>query len=259
MMKIQRIQKTKTGKYKIVLDDKTITTYDDVILKNGLLYKKEIDISIYEQMNRDHYYYEVYNKTLNYISKRIRCTKEIELYLDKFDLDKEDKDKIIKHLEDIGFLNDSNYVKSYISDSLYLKNNGPCKIKDELLSLDIPSELIDNEIENIDEEFVREKAIKLIDKKLKNNRKYSEYQLRQKINIEMLNLGYPSYLINDILEDISYNDDAFLEKEYDILYAKLSKKYSDYDLFNKIKQKLYSKGFDINKINEIIAKKKDDF
>ncbi len=258
-MKIQEIKKTKSGKYKITFDDRVILTYDDVILKNSLLYKKEIDISIYEQMSRDHLYYEAYNKTLSYLLKRNRCTKEIEVYLDKFTLNNEDRTKIINHLKDIGLLNEQNYVKAYVSDSIYLKNIGPNKIKNELIALEIPSELIDDELAKIDEEIIKEKATRIINQKVKNNRKYSEYHLRHKITMEMINLGYSSDLINIILEDCNYDDDYLLEKEYQNLYIKLSKKYGGYDLINKIKQKLYSKGFDINKINEMITKKEDEF
>lgn len=258
-MRVQEIKKTKSGKYRIKLDDQVILTYDDVILKNSLLYKKEIDVSIYEQMIRDHLYYDTYNKTLSYILKRNRCTREIEVYLEKFSLNDEDKVKIITHLKDIGLLNDQNYVKAYISDSMYLKNEGPLKIRDYLLALNIPNELINSELDKIDTELIREKAIKIINKKIKNNHKYSEYQLRNKITLEMLNLGYPKELVNTILEGYNYDDDCLLEKEYQRLYLKLSKKYSGYELSNKIKQKLYSKGFDINKINEIISKKEDEF
>lgn len=258
-MKVQEIKKTKSGKYSIKLDNQTILTYDDVILKNSLLYKKEIDVSIYEQMIQDHLYYDAYNKTLSYILKRNRCTKEIEIYLDKFSISKEDKIKIITHLKDIGLLNDQNYVKAYISDSIYLKNEGPLKIKDSLLALNISNELIDSELNKIDTELIKEKAEKIISKKVRSNHKYSEYQLRNKITLEMVNLGYSKELVNTILENYNYDDSYLLEKEYQRLYLKLSKKFSGYELSNKIKQKLYSKGFNVNEISEIISIKEDEF
>ena len=41
-MKINKIQK-KNNKYKIILEDKTvIETYDEIIIKENILYKKEI-------------------------------------------------------------------------------------------------------------------------------------------------------------------------------------------------------------------------
>lgn len=253
-MKIDNIKKTKSGKYKIKLDGEEFTTYDDVLIKNGILYKKEIDNDLFEQMNKDHQYYDAYNKTISYIMKHQRCTDEIKKYLDKFPLNNDDKIKIINHLSDIGLVNDRVYVKSYISDSINLGTDGPYKIRQHLLDLNIDSEIIEDELSNIDHALVYNKLKKLIDKKINCNNKYSEYQLKQKISLDMVNKGYDRDTINSILDNYSFNDDELLLNEYNKLSAKLSKKYSGYELTSKIKQKLYSKGYDINKINEIIKK-----
>ena len=41
-MKIDKIQKTRSGKYNIYVGDRKITTYDDVLINTGILYKKEM-------------------------------------------------------------------------------------------------------------------------------------------------------------------------------------------------------------------------
>ena len=47
-MKIIKYKKEKSGKYKIYLEDgTTIDTYEDVIINNNLLVKKEIEHCIY--------------------------------------------------------------------------------------------------------------------------------------------------------------------------------------------------------------------
>ena len=45
-MKVDKLVKMKNNRYKVYIDDDVLITYDDVILDNGLLYKKEIDKSI---------------------------------------------------------------------------------------------------------------------------------------------------------------------------------------------------------------------
>lgn len=253
-MKIDNIKKTKSGKYKLKLDGIEFTTYDDVLIKNGILYKKEIDTELFEQMNKDHQYYDAYNKTISYIMKHQRCTSEIKEYLEKFPLNEEDKNMIIEHIKSIGLLNDLNYIKSYISDSINLGNDGPYKIRQHLLDLNLDNDMVNEEVSNIDKELIYNKLLKMIDKKMKSNNKYSEYQLKQKIIIDMINKGYDRDMINSIMDSYSFDDDELLLNDYKKLHDKLSKKYSGYDLTNKIKQKLYSKGFDINKINEVIKK-----
>ena len=42
-MLITKIEKLKNNKYKIIIDDEKIITFDNVILDNNLLYKKVID------------------------------------------------------------------------------------------------------------------------------------------------------------------------------------------------------------------------
>ena len=51
-MKIEKIKKLSNGKYKIELDNKEkITTYDEVILEENILYKKEIDNELINKIN----------------------------------------------------------------------------------------------------------------------------------------------------------------------------------------------------------------
>ena len=67
-MNIEKIKKQKSGKYLIELDDHTkLQLYEDVILDNGLLFKKNIDSDLYNKLNLENNYYDIYNKTLKYI------------------------------------------------------------------------------------------------------------------------------------------------------------------------------------------------
>ena len=87
-MKIDKIKKS-GKKYKIVLEDGTeIKTFDDVIINYNLLYHKDIDDILLNKIIKDNAYYEVYNKVLNLISKKIRSEKEINEFLDKYDVDR---------------------------------------------------------------------------------------------------------------------------------------------------------------------------
>ena len=88
-MKVEEIKKTKSGKYKVIIDGKSITTYDDVILKNKILYQKEIDEKTYAQIGIDSIYYDNYHKALNYILRKLRSKLEVRMYLE--DLETADK------------------------------------------------------------------------------------------------------------------------------------------------------------------------
>lgn len=259
-MKIEKIKKLNSGKYKIELTDnknntQKIITYDDVILKHNLLFDKNMDSTKLNELNIDTKYYDIYNKCIKYISTRLRSEKEINAYLDKYNLDLNDKNKIITDLKRINFINDLNFTKAYISDRIYLSNDGLNKIRRDLLNHNIDSNIIEEELSKIDENIIKEKLSKLINKKMKNNHKDSNYIKRKKIYNDMINLGYDSNVINDCYNNLEPNDDN-LKKEFERLFLKLSKKESDETLYIKIKQKLYQKGYNLTDIDKLIEEHK---
>lgn len=257
-MKIENIKKLSSGKYKIELDNKNkIITYDDVILKHNLLYHKEVDTDKLNELNIDTKYYDVYNKCVKYISTRLRSEKEINIYLDKFNLEENDKEQIINDLKNIGFINDLNFTKAYISDRIYLSNDGKNKIRKELIGHNINTEVIDEELNKIDESVIKEKLSKLIAKKIKNNHKDSKYMMRQKIYNDIMNLGYSSAMFNECYELLEVDEDSNLEKEFNKWYKKLSSKYCGEELYLKIRQKLYQKGYNVSGIDNLIQEKRD--
>lgn len=258
-MKVGEIKKLKSGKYKVMIDGESITTYDDVILKNRLLFQKEVSREDLKQIGIDNAYAEIYHKTLNYLLRRVRSRKEIDEYLEQFEIAESEKEKIKKRLSDLGLLSDLAYAKAYISDSLYLSNDGPNKIENYLLAQEIDETIIEEEFAKIDMSYVKEKLTKLILKRIARDKKHSNYQLQQKIVMDMVQLGYSKDMILEILSTQTFEDDEKLEKEYERIYQKLSKKWKEPELSYKIKEKLYSKGFDIHDIENFLDKKNQDF
>lgn len=258
-MKINKITKTNSGKYKLLVDDKEITTYDEVLINNGILYKKNIDEDLLEKLSKDNNYYEAYNKTLSYVMKHQRCIYETKKYLDKFDLKDEEKLKIIDKLKELGLINDRAYVSSYINDKINFSNDGPNKLKENLLKLGIDENIITEEIYKIDSNIFIDKIQKYINKKQNINHKYSLYKFKQKITYELLGLGYDNDLIASATDGISFDESNLLEKEFNKIYNKLSKKYSGKELNNKVIQKMYTSGFDINSVKEYIQKIEENY
>lgn len=257
-MKIDKIVKMRDNKYKIYIDGDTIITYDNVILNNDLLYKKNIDKDLYNKIISENDYYNIYNKTVKYISKKRRSEIEISKYLDKFDITKEDKEKIIIKLKDLNFINDIEFCKAFINDRIYLSNNGINKIKIDLLRHNIPIEVIENQLNNIDSSIINDKLEKLIIKKINSNHKYSNYHLKQKILNEMINLGYSKDIILEIIDKNIIKDDNIIKSEFDKVYDKLKLKYSGNEFEIKLKQKLISRGFELEKINTLLQEKTED-
>ena len=137
-------------KYKIYLDNDILIIYEDTIIKNNLLYKKEIDDNLYNKLLEDNKFYDIYNKTVKFILKHRRSEKEVYEYLLKKDLTDDNIKSIISKLKDINLINDLEYCKAYINDKVYLGSNGINKIRIDLLNQNIPINVIEEQLSNID-------------------------------------------------------------------------------------------------------------
>lgn len=251
-MKIEEIKKQKNGKYKITFENgEVLNTYDDVILNNGLLFHKNVDSLLFNKLNEETKYYDIYNKTIKYIEKKLRSKKEIELFLDKNEIGLDDKKKIITKLESINLVNDRMFANAYFQDRINLSNDGPYKIINELKKNNINEDIIISIEEKIDNDVIYEKLNKLVLKKIRSNHNKSNYMLKQKIIVDMINLGYEKSMIIGIINENMDNSNSVVQNEYKKIFNKLSKKYDGEELDRMIKNKLIQKGFSSEEINKI--------
>ena len=204
-MKIIKYKKGSNGKYKLFLEDgTTFDTYEDVILNNNLLYKKEIDNNLYNVIINDNMYEEAYNKSVSYIEVRLRSTNEIKVYLKNKKYSEEVIESTINRLLKNNILNDEVFTKAFINDKLNFTTMGPYKIELELKKHYIDTNIINTYINNIDDEILYEKIDKLITKFMKTNKKHKGFVLKNKIYNNLLNLGYKSSMILEILNNYEF-------------------------------------------------------
>lgn len=250
-MKIESIKKDKS-KYKIIIDGEVLKTYEDIILEFNLLYKKEIDINEYKEILSRTEYYDVYDRVVKLLLKGRKSEKQIRDYLEKFNIKNKDKESIIEKLKHIKLIDDLAFTRAFINDKLLINKWGINKIKLELINNDIDYNIIEQEIKNIDNDILNNNIERLIVKKINSNHRYSNYQLKNKILNELINLGYKKECIIESL-DRNLNDDSdILIKEYNRLLKRLEKKYDGEELEYRIKQKLLQKGYSKDKINSLI-------
>lgn len=241
-MKIVKYVKKGNNKYKVYLENnESILLHEDVILKNDLLIKKEIDdIDLLLKQNRK---YEVYDVSIKYLSTRVRSVSEMRDYLFKKGYQDEDIEKTINELLEKKYLNDKIYCRSYIIDKINLSNDGPNKIIKYLESQNIDYDVYGEYLDLFTKEIIFNKINKYIEKMIKSNKK-SKYVLKNKIIINLINLGYDKEDINLCLNSVLEIDDSLnKEKEKQKIYNKLKKKYSGEELERKVKDKLYQLGY----------------
>ena len=252
-MKIKGIKKLSSNKYKIeFIDAESIITYDNVILENNILLKKEIDADTYMKLTKENGYYEIYTKVIKYIVTKLRCEKEIREYLKKYTEEKTLIEKIVEQLKKEGLINDDRYIKAFIEDKVNLTSWGPYKIEKELEKLGMNKEKVQDVLSKYELQTFENKIKRIISKKEKANKNNSNYTLKQKLERELYDLGYPSDMIKENLSIINFDESQIVNKELKKIYIKLSKKYEGQNLYYNVKQKLLQKGFSIDIINQAL-------
>lgn len=243
-MKVIKYKKLANSRYKVYLEDNhELLLYEDVILKYNLLIRKDIDESLIIEMDKYNQECDVYYVGLNSIKNRFRSTYELKNILLKKEYPQDLVDKAIEKLTRQGYLNDRSFTKSFINNQIITTNNGPFKIKRELLEKKIDESIIDEEIEVFTEEEQSLKIHKLIEKFIKTNHTRGGVVLKQKIYNDLKTLGYDISLINSIISEYEFtNNNDIAKKEYEKLYRKYSRKYTGDELKYKIREKMYLKG-----------------
>ena len=251
-MKIKNIKKEGKNKYRLQLeDDIVLKVYDNVILNNQLLFKKDISPELFEKIEKENKKEDIYYQIIHFISKKMRSKQEVINFLKKYDISFDEEKRIIDKLEKDRFINDELYTRAYIQDHMYLSSDGPRKIKEYLISNYISEDVIDKYLAEIEKEEIYRKLEKLILKKMKSNTSKSAYVLKQKIIYEASNLGYDKAMIDEIIGKYSINNSDVVRKEYQRLYRKLSLKYQGEELKKQVYYKLKQKGFSGEEIENI--------
>ena len=249
-MKIIKFKKTSKDKYKVYLDDNTtISLYEDVIINNNLLITKEI-VNV-EDLIKENNDIHLYSVALNYISIRIRSKKEIKEYLIKKGASLNKIDEVINKLVKNGYINDFSFAKAYVSDQMILTPNGPHKIKRGLVKYGVNEDIINEVIDEIDKNILKEKLSNLMEKQIRI-KKGASNMIRLKLINYFTNLGYDKEMIIDVMSHYKVKTDFDkLEKEYKKLYDKYSKKYEENEINYRIKNKLYQKGYSFEEIEKV--------
>ena len=183
---------------------------------------------------------------LSYIEIKMRNKKEIIKYLERKLYDDKTIKRVVEKLEELGLLNANSYVSAFVNDKVNLSNDGPYKIKKQLIDLDFDESLIDEYLNKIDSNIWSEKLDKIINKKknLMNSKSY--FMFINKMKNDLYNLGYDKEMIDEELSKIEYTSNA-IEKDFE----KSKKKYDDK---TKIINSLLRKGYSYEEINSMFSK-----
>lgn len=241
-MKINKFKKVGKNKYKIIFDNTDLTLYEDVILKYDLLIKKEVDLDLIDKIIEENKYEDAFETSVSYIETKMRNRKEIIDYLRKKEFNEKHINYALDKLDKLNLLNDKKYIEAFINDKVNLTLDGPFKIKKALLDFELNENDIDNYLNTFDSDIWQEKLNKIINKKksLMKNKSYTMFI--NKLKLDLYNMGYDKYMIDNSLMNIEYNSNAI----YKDIEKSIKKFKNDR---NKIISSLMRKGYSYEDIN----------
>ena len=254
-MKILKFSKLKSNRYNVTLENgDVLKLYDDVIVKYSLIRYKEIKDEEIDELINYNDSLESYYSALKYLTIKLRSEWELKKYLSSKYEDNIINDTIDR-LKKSGYLNREIYIKCFINDSIALNNIGPNKIRKELNKLGFFEDEYNQIIEEVEDKVWLDKLDKIISKKINSNHRYSNNKLKEKLLYDLSNEGYYKWMIEDIIRSKDFREnDMLVQKEYDKLLRKFSKKYDGSELSYQIKQRLYQKGFNSLEVEKVFEK-----
>lgn len=258
MGKITKIQAQKRkGRYNIFVDGKYSFAVSETVLANFRLFKDtELTDEQITEISKNEQSHKYYIKALNYLSHQMRSEKEIKDYLNEKDAEMEDIQEVIQRLKAEGYLNDADYAQSFINTHVNTTLDGPIVIKNKLHQKGIDKELADEKILNVDYSLWLENADKQAQKIIRRSQRYSHRQLLNKVKSGLLQKGYTSELLSEVVAGLDIEENEDLENEnLQRDFEKAVQHYKNKDNYkNKIYQSLMRKGYASSAISELLNK-----
>jgi regulatory protein len=250
-------QKHADDRYNIFLDEKYAFSVDqDVLIQFNLQKGKELDEFDVIEIQYGDEVKKAYNKTLEFLSYRMRSIKEVEDHLRKKEVNDSVIQEVILKLKNNNYVNDLEFATAYVRTQWQTNGKGPSVIKRELAGKGIIQAHIEEALAQYDHSSQIEEAINHADKVLKKNNKLSTTLLKQKLEQHLMRKGFSHDIISIALEEVEFEQDESEEWAALQMHAeKAKRKYQNEEPYQyklKMKQFLYRKGFTIELIEQYL-------
>ena len=249
MKKIENVKKLKKT-YQIEVNEQIYPIEPEIYIKFHLNAGIELEDKIWKELLLENDYLRYYK--LGIIKLKKMLTKyEMKNYLISEGASESIIKQVISKYVERKYLDDFSYAKDYIQMKKY--QYGPLVLEHQLKEKGIDFDLIQQQIDQIDEHEILSLQVP---KKLASIKNKSMRQALITVKTHFIRNGYSNHIVSSILENSSSfyqgNEMMLLQKDYDKLFNRLSKKLSGYELKNSIKERLYQKGYKLEDILKVL-------
>ncbi|MFE8698720.1 recombination regulator RecX [Cytobacillus sp. FJAT-53684] len=256
------VQKKKSDRYNIFLDEKYAFSVDeDVLIKHQLKKGMEIDDFFLSEISYQDDIRKSYNLAIQYLSRRMRSEGEMRKHLKEKEVDESIIQEVIHKLYEYSFLNDEEFAVAFVRTAMNTTDKGTGTIRRELKEKGIMDALIDSALTEYPFEKERDRAIKLCEKFVQKNTRDSSIVMKQKLEQLLIRKGFPFSTIQAAIAEIQM--DKAEDEEMHALRAQAEKahrkygKLTGYEYEQKMKQTLFRKGFAFELIEQVLDEFKE--
>ncbi len=140
-------------------------------------------------------------------SKQEKCCSEIQKKLQGWGINSQEQKEIIDSLIDDKFIDENRFTPVFVRDKFRFNRWGRIKIAYHLRQKQIPSAIIENALQEIDEQEYKETLTDLLQSKLKGLKETDKYQLKAKLLRFIQSRGFEPNLANNIIEKLLEQND----------------------------------------------------
>lgn len=253
MAKVTKIQAQKRkGRYNVYLDGKyAFPVAETTLIEFRLINGTELtDSQIKEIQDRENVN-KAYGDAVNYLSYQLRTKKEIKDYLYKKEYHRDAVDDVIQRLENLHYLDDESYAKSFINTQLRTTANGPKIIEQKMIQKGVPNDIVQNKILDIDQDILVENATDFAKKQVRKQKRASFKQMLTKIKQSLYQKGFNNEVIEIVLNNLDLEPDE--DEELAKLKVLVNKVQHRYDKPEKLIHYLMTKGYHFDEIKRVLS------
>jgi len=143
------------------------------------------------------------SKAMAICSKAEKCVSDIQQKLNDWGVEAADAQKIIKTLIAEKFIDEERYARYFVRDKFRFNQWGKVKIAYMLTSKKIPSAIIDEALQEIDDDASLELLVKLLKDKARKIKFANEYDKKGKLIRFAQSRGFGFEVINEALQSLN--------------------------------------------------------
>ena len=204
--KILKIKRSKrySDRIIIILDNKSVFRIpEDAFILNPLHVGDEISSKDIKKFDKKMRFKEAKDSAYRLLSYRMRSVSEMKKRLKDKSFSTDEIENTIDHLLKLNYLNDQEFCRAFSNEKVKLKKIGPFLLKPDLFKHGLDTELIDNCINEIYNQYNIQDLIefhldkkKIIKKELldkKDKKRLDNYLIRKGFNWEQINNAYADW------------------------------------------------------------------